>query len=495
MNIEIRSFKLKFILRQHTPIIHFQWHEKDASLRPTELKAKLDKWIIASMTGCYGNSDSRLEKVKSKENDQFKFPDIYKWIKGAKSADKTHPTLNYSVKLIPFNSIDFSSVLDTKVVEKDKEVFKKHLNKKVKEKVKEVVNKDYPTYFGNQLKVDEFETGAKRIKRLTFHKGVQLIITSPYSDLIAKIKEVFPEFILKTNFGTRQSKGFGSFFIEKGTNGFPANHHEWFKGKFDWMFDLGVSGSNEQAKIKDLFANIDLFYKTLRSGINTSRFGGVYFKSLMFQYVKDKLQKQWDKKTIKMKYFLNASMSLPQNEAGQKADTSYLDRAGKPMDPECPLFWEGGSNSEKLLWRDLLGLSSEQQWMGYNPNRIVKKHFAIGNQTEITRFKSPIIFKPIRTGVNSFRVYFEVPDFIKDAFKDASKRLGIEDAEILSKQINIDTKVVNNPTWGIKFPNTFDFDEFIKFAISQHPKNQVHNTGHHSTSAYKDLLKIKVTKA
>lgn len=490
--------KIEFILRQHTPLIHFQWHEKDATLRPTELKTKLDKWIIASITECHGNEKSRMKSIELKENDQLKFSSLYKWLKGAKKADKTHPALNYSVKVSAVGGNTFTDELNTMI-----ETYSRDGETK-----KKVAGNEYAPYFGNQLKVEEFESGKKRIKRLSYFNGVVVTIASPYPDLIDKIKEEFPLFILKTNFATRQSKGFGSFFIEIGTEGFPEDHQSWFKNKFDWKFDVEVKGADERAKIKDLFIKIDLFYKMLRSGINTADYGGVYYKSLMFQYVKDKKKRQWDKKTIKQKYFMdnhpktpNNKRSQPQNEAFQKSKTKYLNSSGNPKDPDSPLFWQGDTYEEKFLWRDLLGLSSVQQWMNYKrPGNnqhlnIYKKHFPNQNLQEITRFKSPIFFKPIRTGQGTFRVFFEVPDNIKTAFKDQANRVLAEESALLGESINIDTLDVNIPTWGLNFPDTFDFDEFIQFAASQHPAKQVYDSNHQTKDVYMDLLKMKITKA
>ena len=39
------DFKLEFTLKQHTPIIHFQSDQSGATLRATELKPKLDRFL------------------------------------------------------------------------------------------------------------------------------------------------------------------------------------------------------------------------------------------------------------------------------------------------------------------------------------------------------------------------------------------------------------------------------------------------------------------
>ena len=39
-------YKLEFTLKEHTPIIHFQHDQDGATLRATEVKPKLDRFII-----------------------------------------------------------------------------------------------------------------------------------------------------------------------------------------------------------------------------------------------------------------------------------------------------------------------------------------------------------------------------------------------------------------------------------------------------------------
>ncbi|MEL7223220.1 MAG: hypothetical protein AAGJ93_17980, partial [Bacteroidota bacterium] len=40
------AFKKVFHLKQHTPLIHFQHEQSGATLRATEVKAKLDRFIL-----------------------------------------------------------------------------------------------------------------------------------------------------------------------------------------------------------------------------------------------------------------------------------------------------------------------------------------------------------------------------------------------------------------------------------------------------------------
>ncbi len=51
-------------LKQHTPIIHFQWDQAGATLRATELKPKLDRYIRVKY---YGGDESVSVRAGRKE--------------------------------------------------------------------------------------------------------------------------------------------------------------------------------------------------------------------------------------------------------------------------------------------------------------------------------------------------------------------------------------------------------------------------------------------
>lgn len=69
------NFKLEFTLKQHTPLIHFQSDQSGATLRATELKPKLDRFLLEHVKGIpfktNANGHRSLDyKVKIKENKQ-----------------------------------------------------------------------------------------------------------------------------------------------------------------------------------------------------------------------------------------------------------------------------------------------------------------------------------------------------------------------------------------------------------------------------------------
>jgi len=86
------TFQKVFILRQHTPIIHFQWKGGDATLRPGELKAKLDRFILQREAGKHWlGADEETAFIKNS-------PTLFKGrIKRKDNGQPEHPALDYQV--------------------------------------------------------------------------------------------------------------------------------------------------------------------------------------------------------------------------------------------------------------------------------------------------------------------------------------------------------------------------------------------------------------
>ena len=278
------KFRLEFKLKQHTPIIHFQSDQSGATLRATELKPKLDRFLLENVEG-----------IPFKEN-----------ANGSKSLD-------YKVKI----EADLSH---------NKEIDARN-----------------PLFFGNM--------GEGEQKKFKEHSKTFKIEFFSFNQKVLKaIENNFEAFLANTNFGTRQSKGFGGFYIE---------------GKsFDKSlipFDVySFSSTKWQEDIK-------LFYAFLRQGINLPNRQGTrfYSKPAIFLYAKSKGW-TWDKKAIK-EHFFGDALKEQQKKYNSDSSVNY-------------------GSSEKYILRDLFGLSSEQSWMSYKAT--VKKE-----TKNIDRFKSPITFK------------------------------------------------------------------------------------------------------
>ncbi len=99
------------------------------------------------------------------------------------------------------------------------------------------------------------------------------------------------DFFLTHNFGTRQTKGFGSFYPEIINNdvvkinpsSLTSNSPFWIK----------VDTVDDQK----IFKTIDFFWKWLKSGINYNR--GLYEHSILKLFTADNKEFRWEKKRIK----------------------------------------------------------------------------------------------------------------------------------------------------------------------------------------------------
>ena len=323
-------FKNTFSLVSHTPVIHFEKLSKLA-LRPTELKSKFDKFLI------FNNYVSEDKIHKDTQNRKY---------------------LKYKVKI-----------------------------KNIKISSKEDIQKNdrfIPFYFGNMG--DDYQSGDKK---LVFFDNIDIEFFSFDTELLEVINNRFEEFIAITNFGTRQNKGYGSFYIK------DKQYKNFING---YKFHIAIND------YKKAMSQVETFYKFLRSGINLPRPSKPFYtKPVIWKYFNEK-GIVWEKKAIKRRC-LNDKL----NEQKNKHNNSDI------------LVSEG---AEKIV-RDLLGLSTSQSWRSYGINVI--------KEGEIKRFKSPIMFKFIKNG-DGYDVYFwnekrneeKLKDFCGKTFRINAGRCNFE---------------------------------------------------------------------
>ena len=354
-------YKLEFTLKQHTPLIHFQNHLDGATLRATEVKPKLDRFLI-----------DKLRKSNQFDN---------KWLIGN---DNSKESLDYKLFIYPHND-SLKERIDIEPYNagnRDKDATPLILanmglqpnNKKYKKFV----------YYNNSKNKGEFV-----VEIFSFHKH-----------LLDYIEEYFSDFLFRNNFGNRQSKGFGAFYIHESDPIFkkPSSKY-WFSIEVSKQF------SNEE-KIKYVFEYIHLLWKALRSGFNdgyrdrtTQEFKTTfYFKSLMFAYAKSK-KIQWEKKTIKNSLFKDKLQDQKERKKNI-AQSPNRQVSNEDFNKEFPLFFEA---TTKYLMKDMLGLAIEEEWIAEYDDKLTKTHIQKENgqwrktkdEDKIERFASPITFKPI----------------------------------------------------------------------------------------------------
>lgn len=367
-------------LKQHTPIIHFQHYQEGATLRASELKPKLDKFLI--------------EKLRDLNTDYKKFL----------IGNEKHLALNYKIKILSTNN-----------------------------KI-ENIDERFPFFFGNMgIK----NSNITRIKKFIFtSEPIILRFFSFDNELIDKINTFLPEFFALENFGSRQNKGFGSFYI----NTENKNYQELNESLFDYKFTISTNGMNN--KFFELFYQLDLFYRALRPGINLKDHLGntkFYFKSLLFLYFKNH-GVQWEKKTIKDNFFVS----------------QLRNQINKHYNSDVRTY----SSDNKKLVKDLMGLSTKEDWKFYQSSitkteakqdingRWVKKN---NDEEQIERFKSPIFFKVIQCSNNSnlYKIYIRLN----------------EDIPIRGKWFIIEE--IHGKNFPLQIPEHFSIKEFFKFIIDK----------------------------
>lgn len=430
---------LTVTLRQHTPIIHFQSAQPGATLRATELKPKLDKFLLA--TGLITDESTwRLYKPHN-------------------------TALDYQVRVAPVKAVSHDPI-------------KYDANREPERDGKGAIKtNEYKGFFGNMGKKEVSEIK----KYVTSDKNqVQVHFFALDASLLNVIKTQLPTFLSWYNFGTRQTKGFGCFYIDESDPLYKGNE----KPTLRYCFTLhGI----KQTNIGSVFEQLDFFYRSLRAGINLKDRQGndlLYFKSLLFKYAKDGARNQWgtpfqwEKKSIKETYYNGNVIAIARRRPGLKLSTQQTVRPTSE-----PLTF---SETDKKLVKDLFGLSSEESWMGYGT--VTKEHKSADNAQHIDRFASPIIFKPIWDG-EVWHIYFGAkPNAYKfSSFEDTDMAyLGQSFSVLATGGEKVD------PPLSLSMPETFDIDQYLryvfdrnKFSIASHVEPKFH--GH---DAYKWLKHI-----
>lgn len=391
------KFRVCFRLKQHTPIIHFQSDQRGATLRATELKPKLDKFLLDRVEG-----------------------------------------ISFVTNASGYRSLDYKVTIEQNISSREK------------------IEERNPLFFANmglnklpaeeRLKVEKFFKFSTKVFTITFF-SFNLTVKQA-------IEEHFEAFVAQTNFGTRQSKGFGSFYLFDDTNGKSL--------PFDDSLIPFKTYSFKSTK-RSYQNDIKLLYSFLRQGINypkgqdacpETRF---YTKPAIFAYAKSRGW-TWDKKAIKEKFFSHALGE----QIGCRGEVDVLSYEG----------------DEAYLLRDLFGLSAEQSWKSYGKTISKEgKRKETQNRQEVTaiqRFKSPVTFKPVLNDEGeSLTVYFWANDSVE---------------EFLDEEFLIRTGK-GGDSLVLKTPAEFSFDDFFDFAfnidLSKHISGEFH-----AQSKYKVLSRI-----
>lgn len=337
-------FQHTFYLKQHSPLLHFLHEQPGATLRATELKPKLDRFIIEHLA---------KEKGKQEEESNLAFMKrmFPNWLVGGEKAE--HAALDYKMKIEIEGTPEkylVANNLSGRVIDylQRKEIFFK---------------KDMP-YFADDHAIKELEKkglgihdliDAKQALVFSEETSIKMCVFSLKEKLLKQIVKELPYLLAYHNFGARKSKGFGCFSLDYTTiDDFEDMLRKHPTYRYALFLETPREGLFDKLKI------INKTYQMLKSGIGDN-------ESLLKLYCEE-LDIYWEKDTIIGELVIRR---------GQPNQVDYS------FEPDIKFI------------RALLGLA-EQYEFPQNKRTNVKKvkiEHLREDQDLIERFASPIRFK------------------------------------------------------------------------------------------------------
>lgn len=334
------DWQKEYKLVQHTPLIHFQHSEPHACLRATEVKPKLDRFLI-----------EQLEK-----DDRFGDGRWKKWFVG----DGSQQSFDYMMRITP----------NSEQVERTHSI-ERAIARAEHRPPNASLHEIHKNYFGNMASGNNIQdTIRETFKESLFYKdGLTLTIRCFIPELLTFIDEHIRGFFMMHNFGTRQRKGFGSFTVDISTE---PNAPKGFDLVGKYCPNAYYCKLDNDVNADALLDAVWVISAFLRSGFNRGE--GNYVRGFVFRYFqREKNPLANDKAFVKQNVLHNVY-----NEATR----------GEHIHPY-------GNNVRYRHVRGLLGTNENSRFCrapnAHTPVYDIYTHSAEG----IERFPSPLLFKPI----------------------------------------------------------------------------------------------------
>ena len=333
-----------YYLKQLSPMLHFQFGDRNATLRATELKPKLDRFIEKWMARNKRNLPSDWRMKNSSET---------KLDPGGK--EKKNTALNYRVRIL---NTEGNIVYEPK--------------------------RDMP-YFGNM------GDNVEKKMCVTAKSLIELHIRCYIRELMDLIDECLPVFFLTVNFGTRQDKGFGSFVL-CGDDGSPLHRRaENEKLLTDWYGKNKVYCIRYKRATSDqeILSDINTVYMLLKSGINIKP---VYLKSYLMLFFADK-SIDWEKKSLKQRGIAPVVYDKERDEPAPPGPEERYVRGLLGVGDQQQWFSDDGNHRKKIT-RKITRHNRDGKPV------YQRETISINAQNrDIERVPSPLIFKIIENSV------------------------------------------------------------------------------------------------
>ena len=322
----------------------FQHSEPHACLRATEVKPKLDRFLI-----------EQLEK-----DDRFGDGRWKKWFVG----DGSQQSFDYMMRITPNSEqVERTHSIERAIARAEHRPPNANLHE---------IHKNY---FGNMASGNNIQdTIRETFKESLFYKdGLTLTIRCFIPELLTLIDEHIRGFFMMHNFGTRQRKGFGSFTVDINTQ---PNAPKGFDLVGKYCPNAYYCKLNDNVSADALLDAVWVISAFLRSGFNRGE--GNYVRGFVFRYFqREKNPLANDKAFVKQNVLHNVY-----NEATR----------GEHLHPY-------GNNVRYRYVRGLLGTNENSRFCrdprgGTREDRTVHNIY-IHSAEGVERFPSPLLFKPI----------------------------------------------------------------------------------------------------
>lgn len=340
----MNDWQKEYKLVQHTPLIHFQHSEPHACLRATEVKPKLDRFLIEQLEKDYRFGDGRWKK----------------WFVG----DGSQQSFDYMMRITP----------NSEQVERTQSI-ERAIARAEHRPPNASFHEIHKNYFGNMASGNNIQdTIRETFKESLFYKdGLTLTIRCFIPELLTFIDEHIRGFFMMHNFGTRQRKGFGSFTVDINTE---PNAPKGFDLVRKYCPNAYYCKLDDNVSADALLDAVWVLSAFLKSGFNRGE--GNYVRGFVFRYFqREKNPLANDKAFVKQKVLLNVY-----NEATR----------GEHLHPY-------GNNVRYRYVRGLLGTNENSRFCrnprgGTREDRTVHNIY-IHSAEGVERFPSPLLFKPI----------------------------------------------------------------------------------------------------
>lgn len=231
-------YTLTIKLKQHTPLIHFQHDQEGATLRASEVKPKLDKYILSLLTP--------EEKAQGEREGWIKSKDVRTW-------------LDYKMKIETSEPRDVSMTVVEEVDRRNQGQKSDNIGRPLYK------TQNYPDNLNSLIMGNMGGRIREDVLNFVMFDNISLTIIFNCEWLFTKVKDEIFDFFFVTNFGNRTSKGFGSFIA------YSINDEKCKIAPIcDWLASFTLTTDegrriSERKAMKDIFIVINKIWKELKT--------------------------------------------------------------------------------------------------------------------------------------------------------------------------------------------------------------------------------------